>query len=166
MDANENLLDSFESLGRKTNFQVASKEKRIGNYIIDRIGYYVFAFLVGSIYGILSNLSGVVDDLGVLEESSILRIEDYIFGIVVITIYYTLQEYFLKGKTLGKFITKTRAVTEDDQPLTFGNAIGRSLCRLIPFEAFSFLGESESGWHDRFSKTKVILDENWDSDYL
>jgi len=32
----------------------------------------------------------------------------------------------------------------------------RSLCRFIPLEAFSFLFNDGSGWHDTISSTKVI----------
>lgn len=32
----------------------------------------------------------------------------------------------------------------------------RTLCRLIPFEALSCLGEKSRGWHDRLSRTWVI----------
>ena len=32
----------------------------------------------------------------------------------------------------------------------------RSLCRLIPFDAFSFLGAPDKGWHDSISKTYVV----------
>ena len=41
----------------------------------------------------------------------------------------------------------------------------RTLIRLIPFEAFSFLGGSK-GWHDEWSGTKVIRvrgSKQWDA---
>lgn len=35
----------------------------------------------------------------------------------------------------------------------------RSVCRLIPFEAFSFFeNKNPIGWHDRFSHTVVTVD--------
>lgn len=62
----------------------------------------------------------------------------------------------MKGRTIGKMITKTRTVTEDLKTPDFGVILTKSFCRVIPFEAFSFLGEKTTGWHDRFSKTRVI----------
>ena len=38
----------------------------------------------------------------------------------------------------------------------FPQILGRSLARLIPFEAFSFFGALGVGWHDSFSNTRVI----------
>ena len=32
----------------------------------------------------------------------------------------------------------------------------RSLCRLIPFDALSFLGTNGKGWHDNLSNTYVV----------
>jgi len=71
-------------------------------------------------------------------------------------LYYSLLETFLKGKSIGKFVTQTRAVREDGSELDFRTALIRSLCRVVPFEPFSFLGDSNSGWHDNWSKTMVI----------
>ena len=34
--------------------------------------------------------------------------------------------------------------------------LGRTLCRIIPFEAFSFLGTPPKGWHDVIPKTMVV----------
>jgi uncharacterized RDD family membrane protein YckC len=56
-------------------------------------------------------------------------------------IYYVAQEA-LWSRTLGKLITGTKVVNEDGSKLTFGRALGRTLCRLIPFEPLSFLGGS------------------------
>jgi hypothetical protein len=38
----------------------------------------------------------------------------------------------------------------------FGTMVLRSLCRLIPFEPFSFLGSDARGWHDSITKTRVV----------
>ena len=80
---------------------------------------------------------------------------------VFFTTYYIIMEYVFKGKTFGKLLTKTRAVTEYGERMDLGTIMVRSLCRLIPFEAFSFLGEEGTkGWHDTISKTKVIYDDH------
>ncbi|MFT6808347.1 MAG: hypothetical protein ACJA01_001571 [Saprospiraceae bacterium] len=42
--------------------------------------------------------------------------------------------------------------------MLFSTVFKRSLCRLIPFEIFSFLGEPLMDWHDKISGTKVIED--------
>ncbi len=132
---------------------LASTGQRLGNFVIDSlfcIVVYVFVFgiildLIGLGYSFLSmneDLQGLIVNLEVL---------------IILLIYYVPQEAF-SGRTLGKLITRTKAVNEDGTKLTFGKALGRTLCRFIPFEAFSFLGGQgrPKGWHDRIPKTKVI----------
>ena len=86
-----------------------------------------------------------------------LRDNDYLFGVITSLGYFVPQEAS-SGKTLGKLITGTKAVNEDGSKLTFGKAVGRTLCRFIPFEVFSFLGGQDrpKGWHDRIPKTIVV----------
>ena len=73
----------------------------------------------------------------------------------LLLIYYTTIET-LTGRSLGKFITKTKVVIYDGSKPTFNEILVRSLCRLIPLEHFSFLGEDGNGWHDSISKTYVV----------
>lgn len=68
------------------------------------------------------------------------------------------MEGAFNGKTIGKYLTKTRALREDGSPLGWDKAFVRSLCRLIPFEGFSYLGSNLLGWHDTISKTMVVED--------
>jgi len=46
----------------------------------------------------------------------------------------------------------------DDQGAQPGvsSILRRSLSRLVPFDAFSFLGNYARGWHDKWSNTWVI----------
>ena len=71
--------------------------------------------------------------------------------------YWILSEYFF-GKTPAKFLTKTKVVTKFGTKPSFWTIVGRTLCRLIPFEAFSFLGSRPVGWHDSISGTLVVND--------
>jgi hypothetical protein len=63
----------------------------------------------------------------------------------------------LFGRTLGKLVTRTRVVSESGAPATFWQLLMRTLYRLMPFEGFSFLATRRPGWHDRWSKTRVVL---------
>jgi uncharacterized RDD family membrane protein YckC len=58
------------------------------------------------------------------------------------------------GRTLGKFITRTRVVRTDGTAPTTAQILGRTLARLTPFEALSFL--ARANWHDRWSGTVVV----------
>jgi uncharacterized RDD family membrane protein YckC len=78
----------------------------------------------------------------------------YVIFICNYLFYYTLCEKLFRGYTLGKFITGTRAIREDDEELTFKDALLRSLCRIVPLEVLSALAGFP--WHDRWTKTKVV----------
>ncbi|MDW7691732.1 RDD family protein [Flammeovirgaceae bacterium SG7u.111] len=142
MTGSEQLLD-YEPEVQK--LEDASNGKRFVNYLIDVICVYAIAFAVGVFMAINGAIGG--------SEFSF-----YLVGWIVTIVFYSGLEGFLGGKTVGKYITKTRVVTEDGETPTFINIVGRSFCRLIPFDAFSFLGEKPGGWHDSISKTRVVLD--------
>jgi len=159
----ENILDDLTGEDNiEVNYQVASKGKRFANYFIDSIGYLILSAGFGVLLALFNSDSILLqeDDLGIVS-----RITDWLLGLIIVTTYYTLMEYLLKGKSLGKYITNTRAITIDNKRMDLGTTIKRSLCRVIPFEAFSFLGDKPTGWHDTISDTKVIMDDGWyDSD--
>jgi uncharacterized RDD family membrane protein YckC len=69
-------------------------------------------------------------------------------------VYYTFCEKVFKGYTLGKAISRTRAIRDDGQELTFKDAFLRTLSRLVPFEVLS--GFSDRPWHDSWTKTTVV----------
>jgi len=69
---------------------------------------------------------------------------------------YCLIAESLTNRTIGKIFTKTIVVTEYGEKPSFRAILIRSLCRCVPFEEFSFLGSDQSGWHDKWSKTRVV----------
>lgn len=77
------------------------------------------------------------------------------FSIVTSFLYYWIFEG-LFGRTIGKFLTGTKVVLVDGSRPSFLVIFERTLIRLVPFEIFSFFGTSNSGWHDRWSKTAVV----------
>lgn len=85
--------------------------------------------------------------------------QDQLIGAAVMIAYYTLMES-TTGTTIGKLLTGTRVVYEAGRPITFGQAVLRSLSRIVPFEAFSILfadDDDPRGWHDRWPRTRVVL---------
>lgn len=126
---------------------LASKGKRFANLIIDNIIRFIIAL-------VLTYVMASVGFYLIIENVFL----DILFTLVIILAYYSLMEAFLNGKSLGKFVTQTRAVQKDGSELDFRTALIRSLCRIVPFEPFSFLGDSNSGWHDNWSNT-IVIDE-------
>jgi uncharacterized RDD family membrane protein YckC len=113
-------------------------------FFIDLVCVYISFFILGA----------VIHAIGM---DALLAGRSSIFGLVVIVLYYILQEAFW-GRTLGKAVAGTKVVREDGTPISFGQALVRSICRFIPFEQLSFFGGHGHpvGWHDRIAKTKVV----------
>lgn len=87
--------------------------------------------------------------------------QELLIGILWMIAFYTAFEA-ATGRTVGKFITGTVVVTESGtkpEPIAY---FYRSLCRLIPFEIFSFLG-SGVGWHDTITKTRVVRKHDFET---
>ena len=132
----------------------ASRTKRFLNALIDQIALYIIV----TAFVFLWALTAEYNESLYLEDESQLDLMSYVIGWGTTLLFYTLMEGLLKGKTLGKYITRTRALDEHGELLTFSKAFIRSLCRFIPFDALTFLGE-KSGLHDRLSKTMVVEDD-------
>ncbi|MCM8533004.1 MAG: RDD family protein [Lentisphaeraceae bacterium] len=137
--------DSDLEFIEKDQYAIASINQRVMTLILDYVFFYIFAFTLGLLIGILG-LSNLIDN-----------INDTVFGLLLILLYYVPQEA-VSGKTIGKRIMKTKVVGLDGENINFAKALGRTLCRFIPFEFLSFLGSNGSpqGWHDSIPKTKVI----------
>lgn len=129
----------------------ATMWQRFANYLLDLIFTYIFTLVFGFLLGIILLVVNP-DLLDALVSGNILI--EYLLGIIFVLLYYILLEG-LTGRTIAKLITKTKVVTESNETPSFHTIVVRSLCRLIPFEAFSFLG-SNTGWHDTLSKTRVV----------
>lgn len=125
----------------------AAKGRRFANMLLDTIFFYVCAILLGVVLAVL----GMGESLAQMNQ-----LEELLFGWSLFTVYYLAQEG-LWGVTLGKLITGTRVIGEDGAAPRFRQILGRTLARLVPFEPFSFLGGLPTGWHDRWSATKVVL---------
>jgi len=141
---------------RVTNEMLSSKTKRFLNYLIDLIIFYsLFAILGIVLYFIADSVANedlmyFLDDL-----DNVNPLLDRLITAFIMVLFYTVLEGFSQ-KTVGKLITQTKVVLEDGEKPSFGVILKRSLSRIIPFEAFSFLGETSRGWHDSISKTYVV----------
>jgi uncharacterized RDD family membrane protein YckC len=162
----EQLLDVQELYNENTSKRIpASKGKRFSNYLIDLAFFYVLSMIFGVLLFVFSDTMGNAEDL-IYEDDPYNDLMVNLVSVVIYLLYYLFSEYFMNGKTIGKYLTKTRVITTDGRPLSFGTILKRSLIRIIPFEPFSFLS-GDSGWHDNGSDTMVINEtdyrqrENW-----
>ncbi|MGG9961626.1 RDD family protein [Ferruginibacter sp. SUN106] len=137
---------NFIELGneRTGQFWPASAGLRFINRLVDAI---VVAFIV------LTNLQVFSSQLRRHFEFST---EIFIaIEIPVLLIYYIVLEGIF-NTTAGKCATGTTIVNEYGVRPGFAKILGRTFCRLIPFEAFSFFGAEPRGWHDTMTNTYVV----------
>ena len=136
---------------------IASNGKRFANVVIDYVARLGLTFVIGMIAAMIGVLTGNEEILIFFQ--NITRIQELTIGLVVLLVYYNIFEIFF-GTTIGKLMTKTVVVDEYGEKPTANAVLIRSLCRLIPFEVFSFFGTPWIGWHDSLSKTYVVNKED------
>jgi uncharacterized RDD family membrane protein YckC len=131
----------------KVEADLASFGQRAGNFIIDQV-------VVGSL---VKYAIGAIPPEW-LEPWDLTRAGLKAFGVFLnigfFVAYYCVLEGFT-GRTVGKWITRTRVVGLEGERATFGRIMARTLARFLPFDAMSFLF-ADAGWHDRLSRTRVV----------
>lgn len=138
----ESLLEDI-NLEAET-IQIASREKRFVNYLADSF------LIVVMVSPVLSYFLGFGEGGIYADEDSRETLLQTLLGTVV---YYILFEACFRS-TPGKYLSGTRVIHRNGGPAGFLRVIGRTFCRLIPFDHFSFLGNR--GWHDGISRTEII----------
>lgn len=156
------LLDvDFDENNKR--YSLASHGKRFLNFFVDAIILSIITNVVNSIISslfVIDTYDPIVNDFSEMQSQIItVGILSIIISILIQVYFYTILEYNLKGKTIAKYLTNTKVLSEDYTEPTFKQIHIRSWCRLIPFEPFSFLGSKPKGWHDSISKT-IVVDES------
>ncbi|MBG6110600.1 putative RDD family membrane protein YckC [Flavobacterium sp. CG_9.10] len=132
---------------------LASKGKRFLNLIIDLFIVYLITIGIGAVLNIIGKLTGSYSLSSWIV--SLTLIENVFFGVVVLFFYYLIMEIYL-SRTFGKYFTKTLVVKYNGTAPKVKSIVIRTLVRLIPIEAFSFLTGNSRGWHDTLSVTYVV----------
>jgi len=124
---------------------VAGKGARFLNAIIDWVAQIVFVTLFGVAGGLLGGEAFFAKLAGV---------PDIVLGYLAMLLYYIVMEGTF-GRTVGKFITRTKVVDEAGGPPSFAQVLGRTLTRMLPLEGLTFFGAETRGLHDSLPKTYV-----------
>ena len=150
---NESSVDILSDID--VSYQYASTGQRFLNYFIDNL---ILQYGLSFVSGILVALVFEPLNPGLLDRMTTNGTSEYwlfLFIILVLNyiLYYPLCEKLFHGRTIGKLVTGTKAVKEDGSPLSFKDALLRSLVRMVPFEPLSGFG---TPWHDSWTNTTVI----------
>lgn len=138
---------------RVTNDMLATQGQRLANYFIDLLVQSGLTFGLGFVLAAIAMFAGYEGMTDWL--ANIDRITEYLIGVVMLIIYYSFFE-ILFARSIAKYITKTMVVMADGSKPSAGTIVKRTFCRIIPFNHFSFLGNSGRGWHDSISETYVV----------
>ena len=130
-----------------TNYLLASKQKRVLNFIVDGLIKLVIVRLAISFL----NSSQIANEIHSFD-----LIERYLFWSVISFVYYGMTEAFL-ARSPAKYFTKTIVVMEDGSKPTFSTILARTVLRILPFEPLSFLRGRKMGLHDKNSGTFVVM---------
>lgn len=130
----------------------APRWKRFVNFLIDGVIGRIAVLGVGVGLGVMLVVTGQEQLL-----DQVTPLVDIIISTALFLAFYFVQEAAF-GRTIGKLVTGTTVVNVDGSPITVGQALTRTLLRIVPFEPFSALfGKECVPWHDQHSQTRVVL---------
>jgi len=133
---------------------LATKGQRFIHYIIDTAIQYGIGYLIGVVIGWMYLYFNIEAPYNWLMGLS--GWEDWLFSTSIAFFYYLLFEIFTQ-RTMAKYITGTMILTNDGEKPTAGAIFKRSLCRLIPLDAFSYISADRPiGWHDSIPEVIVV----------
>ena len=133
-------------------FLLASKQKRAFNWIIDTI----IKLIIVRVSLTFLNSTAISNSINSLD-----MIERYLFWSAISFVYYGITEVFL-SRSPAKFLTKTIVVMEDGSKPSAITILTRTILRIFPFEALTFLRGRTLGLHDENSKTFVVIKSKLD----
>ena len=156
MSQQENFFGNPELFQQETIFaaESASVGQRFINYLIDLVIFFIVVAGISVITQIFFVFTGATYEDANNSTLSGNQLLDYLISYSIYVVFYTFCEGASGGRTIGKLITRTKAVKEDETAITWKDASIRSLCRIVPFEVLSAF--SGYPWHDKWTNTKVI----------
>jgi uncharacterized RDD family membrane protein YckC len=128
---------------------------RFGHFIIDGIVFQIVLYVVQYLFELLLSWTR-------FNISMSLTI-GLVYALIILLLYplfYALCEFKFQ-RTPGKYLTRTIVIDIYGNKPDLRTITLRSMVRIVPFEAFSCLGEDSGsrGWHDRWSETWVVKED-------
>lgn len=141
--------DAFGNVTREPYTKMVPRKVRIVE-TGPRIGYW----LIDAIFIILLYSGAVLACTALIEDRILLSEIINFLGVTMSLGYYFLFEFFYQ-QTPGKMMLGYVVINDKAHDPTMKDTGIRTICRMLPFEAFSCFSEN-GGWHDRFSQTYVV----------
>ncbi len=152
MDYNLNhIIDS--DLARSSRIEIqAPLYLRCVSFLIDYLSIYCLATFAGVLVGYISSVQYLF-----FNANQFNPFFDFIIFNSTLLLFYS-TEYLFNGKSFGKYLTQTRVKHKSEIQISFKTYLLRSIWRLVPIEAFSYLPGLNDNWHDKYSDTYVVFD--------
>jgi len=132
--------------------EIAGRGRRFGTFVVDIAGRTLLGGLLGALIGVVAGLTLGMDGVSAIEQGP--QFVDYAVAVSALFAYYVFFEG-IWARTPGKWLFGTVVVRASGGRPSLGQVLGRTACRLIPFEQLSFFFGSV-GWHNRIPKTRVV----------
>lgn len=146
------LLDGHLLSPRPKRLIPAPVWKRLLNIVLDYIGTILF---FSAIIFLIAYVTETSLKENFIRNQKVYPIAFQTLGFFAMYVYYVVCEYYLSGKTFGKYLTRTIVVTQAGQPPNLNQVLMRSTLRFIPLEGIALLLNTQS-LHDDWSGTLVI----------
>ncbi|MFC4230678.1 RDD family protein [Parasediminibacterium paludis] len=135
----------------EVNLVLAGRGLRFANYLIDLIVFYIVLIVGGGL------IIGIFFPAYAADLEEMNPLLDRIITLLFYGMYMSIVEVMTQGRSLGKYITGTKAVNHDGTPISAATAFGRGFSRMVPFDQISALGDPPSPWHDQWNNTHVVV---------
>lgn len=135
---------------RYTDYPLARRDLRLLNFVID-------ALIVCAVWYLLKTLLFTLDiDASLYQFTGLGSMAGgVLYGVLLLSYYLFCEAIWCR--TIGKMVSGTMVVDRQGKPVSFYQALLRTLVRMIPIEWFSFITQDRPvGWHDEWSNTRVI----------
>ncbi|MBR5972668.1 MAG: RDD family protein [Paludibacteraceae bacterium] len=147
------------------NYQIAGTEKRVFAVIVDRCIQFILYWML---FKFLDSVSFRYFFSGFFREFII------IVSIFIVYLINLMQEIFLHGKTIGKYLFKIKVITEQSEPPSFQQCFIRWI--LYPIDALIIgmvmiskhgqrIGDMASGCYVVFDERSKVVKASIETDY-
>lgn len=118
--------------------------KRLINFLVDTASIIVLFFLL------LRILPFVLKNVPF----------DFSFDVNIVLAFVFIAYYLIfegvSGRTIGKYLTRTKVVNANGEKPKFTQIFFRTLIRVLFIEVLSYIAKRPNGWHDKVSNTEVV----------
>jgi len=129
--------------------------RRLAALIYDALVVTALLFLASAI--VMALVSSAIGSDAITKDKILVENPLYFSWLIFCWYYYYAWCWRKSGQTLGMKAWRLRLVAEDQQLLSYKNSLIRFFSAAFGIANLSVLLKGHRGWHDRLSKSEVIV---------